>query len=40
MRAPPRSAELAVADVNPIPPGYPQVTPYLSVDGAAGAIDF
>lgn len=27
-------------DVNPIPPGYPQVTPYLSVEGAAAAIDF
>ena len=26
--------------VNPIPSGYPQVTPYLSVDGAAAAIEF
>ena len=26
--------------VNPIPDGYPQVTPYLVVDGAAAAIDF
>ncbi len=26
--------------VNPIPPGYPQVTPYLAVAGAAAAIDF
>jgi PhnB protein len=27
-------------DVNPIPEGYPRVTPYLIVDGAASAIDF
>jgi PhnB protein len=27
-------------DVNPIPEGYPRVTPYLYVDGAAEAIDF
>jgi len=26
--------------VKPIPDGYPQVIPYLSVDGAAAAIDF
>jgi PhnB protein len=26
--------------VNPIPEGYPRVTPYLIVDGAAKAIDF
>ena len=26
--------------VNPIPDGYPQVSPYLVVDGAAAAIDF
>jgi PhnB protein len=26
--------------VNPIPDDYPQVTPYLVVDGANGAIDF
>ena len=26
--------------VAPIPPDYPRVTPYLSVDGAADAIDF
>jgi PhnB protein len=26
--------------VKPIPDGYPQVTPYLCVDGAADAIDF
>ena len=26
--------------VNPIPDGYPRVTPYLIVDGAAEAIDF
>jgi len=26
--------------VKPIPDGYPQVTPYLLVDGAAAAIDF
>jgi len=29
-----------VADVKPIPDGYPQVTPYLCVDGAAEAIEF
>src|SRR3954470_4560174 len=29
-----------MANVKPIPDGYPQVTPYLSVDGAAAAIDF
>jgi PhnB protein len=27
-------------DVNPIPEGYPRVTPYLHVNGAAAAIDF
>jgi PhnB protein len=26
--------------VNPIPDGYPRVSPYLVVDGAAAAIDF
>ncbi|MFD7834683.1 VOC family protein [Streptomyces sp. NPDC059761] len=26
--------------VNPIPEGYPRVTPYLCADGAAAAIDF
>ena len=26
--------------VQPIPAGYPRVTPYLSVDGGAAAIDF
>jgi PhnB protein len=29
-----------MADVNPIPEGYPRVTPYLHVDGAEGAIEF
>jgi PhnB protein len=29
-----------MANVNPIPEGYPRVTPYLSVDGASDAIDF
>ena len=29
-----------MADVQPIPPGYPRVSPYLCVDGAAAAIDF
>jgi PhnB protein len=31
-----------MADVNPIPDGYPRVTPYLCIDGgqAAAAIDF
>jgi PhnB protein len=27
-------------DVKPIPDGYPQVSPYLIVDGAKAAIDF
>ena len=26
--------------VKPIPDGYPQVIPYLGVQGAAGAIEF
>ena len=29
-----------MATVKPIPDGYPQVTPYLCVDGAEAAIDF
>ena len=29
-----------MADVTPIPPGYPRVIPYLSIDGAAAAIEF
>ena len=29
-----------MADVKPIPDGYPQVMPYLCVDGAADAIEF
>src|SRR5919202_1942298 len=29
-----------MADVKPIPDGYPRVTPYLCVDGAEAAIDF
>lgn len=29
-----------MADVNPIPEGYPQLSPYLVIDGAANAIDF
>ena len=29
-----------MADVKPIPDGYPQVTPYLCVDGAKAAIEF
>ena len=29
-----------MAGVKPIPDGYPQVTPYLCVDGAAAAIEF
>jgi PhnB protein len=29
-----------MADVKPIPDGYPRVTPYLHVDGAAEAIEF
>lgn len=29
-----------MADVKPIPDGYPQVIPYLCIDGATQAIDF
>ncbi|TDD55979.1 VOC family protein [Saccharopolyspora elongata] len=29
-----------MSDVEPIPSGFPRVTPYLHVDGAAAAIDF
>ncbi len=29
-----------MVNVQPIPDGYPQVTPYLCVDGAEAAIDF
>jgi PhnB protein len=29
-----------MANVDPIPKDYPRVTPYLSIDGAAKAIDF
>jgi PhnB protein len=29
-----------MANVKPIPDGYPQVTPYLCVDGASSAIEF
>ena len=29
-----------MATVKPVPEGYPQVTPYLVVDGAGAAIDF
>jgi PhnB protein len=29
-----------MAKVNPLPKDYPRVTPYLSVDGAAAAIEF
>ena len=29
-----------MAKVKPIPDGYPRVMPYLSIDGAAAAIDF
>jgi len=29
-----------MADVQPIPEGYPRITPYLCVDGAGAAIDF
>ncbi len=29
-----------MADVKPIPDGYPRVTPYLYIDGAGAAIDF
>lgn len=29
-----------MADVNPIPDGYPRVSPYLCVSGASAAIDF
>ncbi|MDQ3973362.1 MAG: VOC family protein [Actinomycetota bacterium] len=29
-----------MAEVKPIPDGYPRVTPYLCIDGASAAIDF
>jgi PhnB protein len=29
-----------MAKVNPVPADYPRVTPYLSIEGAAAAIDF
>ena len=29
-----------MAKVKPIPDGYPQVIPYLSIDGAGDAIEF
>ncbi|MFO7592350.1 MAG: VOC family protein [Acidimicrobiia bacterium] len=29
-----------MAKVKPIPDGYPRITPYLYIDGAAAAIDF
>ena len=29
-----------MADVKPIPDGYPQVVPYLVMDGAGAAIEF
>lgn len=29
-----------MANVKPIPEGYPRVTPYLCIDGASAAIDF
>jgi PhnB protein len=29
-----------MAKVNPIPDGYPRVSPYLIIDGASAAIDF
>ena len=29
-----------MADVKPIPDNYPQLVPYLCVDGASAAIDF
>jgi len=32
--------EVEMADVKAIPDGYPQVIPYLSVDGAGAAIEF
>src|SRR2546423_14791599 len=43
MRAQPTSAtqpQEVQGMVNPIPDGYPRVTPYLIVDGGAAAIDF
>lgn len=35
-----RREEHTMATVNPIPEGYPRITPYLIVDGAAAAIAF
>lgn len=38
--APAADEEEDVSDVKPIPDGYPQLTPYLCVDGADTAIEF
>jgi PhnB protein len=35
-----RGQELPMPNVKPIPDGYPQVTPYLCVDGANQAIEY
>jgi PhnB protein len=35
-----REENAEMATVDPIPEGYPRVTPYLHVDGASAAIDF
>jgi PhnB protein len=32
--------EVPMANVKPIPDGYPRISPYLCVDGAGAAIDF
>jgi PhnB protein len=32
--------EITMADVKPIPDGYPRVSAYLAIAGASGAIDF
>jgi PhnB protein len=32
--------EASMANVKPIPDGYPRISPYLSVDGASAAIEF
>jgi PhnB protein len=40
LASPSSQEEEAMADVKPIPDGYPQVTPYLCIDGAEAAIEF
>ena len=40
MAFPPTKEAALLSTVNPIPEGYPRITAYLCIDGAARAIDF